>query len=339
MAKIDNFWKNQLSLSNRKHYDAMLAAFVAQKECFECGSLPIDYISDIYCNIQDDHPELFYLPCKVEINQLVSAFSKSNSLKIKNLYDKTEIARRSSRIRAICETLRTQTQGKTDIEIECAICDYLTENTVYKRDENYNQNASSALIDKAAQCSGIAHATKLLCDCCGLECIVVRGDGKNDNGKIEPHMWNIVKINGQYTHLDVTFMIGSNRGKVKPYRYAWVNYSDEEVADDRVWDRSVMPRCVSIPCESVSYESIPCEKQIEEAFDGISVSSMFEFKRVLKRAIKNNENGVCCEILLQCDVQKLMALVQESCEDVSMELSVYLEIEIAIEGKRVTLAW
>ena len=53
-------------------------------------------------------------------------------------------------------------------------------------------------------CEGYARAFKVLCDASNVQCVLVNGDANND-GSIEPHMWNYVNLLGSWYGVDVTW--------------------------------------------------------------------------------------------------------------------------------------
>lgn len=65
--------------------------------------------------------------------------------------------------------------------------------------------AYGALVEKRGICSGIAWAFKTLMDEANIECICVSGFLKEDLKT--GHMWNLVKIDGQFYHVDPTWGI------------------------------------------------------------------------------------------------------------------------------------
>lgn len=61
-------------------------------------------------------------------------------------------------------------------------------------------------VNKKAVCSGYAKAMQYLLNMCGIECTYVTSD---------THAWNLVKLEGDYYHLDVTWGDGSDTKKEK----------------------------------------------------------------------------------------------------------------------------
>ena len=84
--------------------------------------------------------------------------------------------------------------------------DYICRHCRYYMNSDYtfHNNAYACLIDGYSVCKGISEAYSVLCNEAGIECKVIHGtagEGKN----IGRHAWNIVKINGQWYHVDVTW--------------------------------------------------------------------------------------------------------------------------------------
>lgn len=68
--------------------------------------------------------------------------------------------------------------------------------------------AYGPLVEKRGICSGLAWAFKTLMDEANIECLCVCGFLKEDLKT--GHMWNLVKIDGQYYHVDPTWGIKDN---------------------------------------------------------------------------------------------------------------------------------
>ena len=70
----------------------------------------------------------------------------------------------------------------------------------------WNFTIKGALLDKKAQCNGIAGAFQLFCRMKGIACYKVYYRGK-DAGRDYGHVWNVVRLDGQWYHVDVTAAI------------------------------------------------------------------------------------------------------------------------------------
>ena len=98
----------------------------------------------------------------------------------------------------------------SDLQRVKKIYDYVYENveydTVRKNHDGYHKKATAyaALVQNSAVCQGYAVAMFRLLEEVGVDCRVVTGTATYD-GTSEYHAWNIVKIEGSYYNLDVTW--------------------------------------------------------------------------------------------------------------------------------------
>ena len=79
-------------------------------------------------------------------------------------------------------------------------------------------------------CEGIAKSVKILCDALGIWCIIALCDNNPEKGIKYRHMWNVVRIDGNYYHLDVTF--DNSLSKDDVIRYDYFNLSDSQIFKD-----------------------------------------------------------------------------------------------------------
>ena len=104
--------------------------------------------------------------------------------------------------RSVAEEIKTQTESKREM-VELANL-YLIDHVVYPKfvDQNksYLWNAYGALVKGEAVCQGYAAAFNLLMQHLGIP--VVNDYGNSDS---EPHVWNQVRIDGEWFYVDVTF--------------------------------------------------------------------------------------------------------------------------------------
>ncbi|MCR4902870.1 MAG: hypothetical protein K6A23_08425 [Butyrivibrio sp.] len=86
-----------------------------------------------------------------------------------------------------------------------ALHNALINNTSYMSGQYSGQTAYEALVCKGSVCAGYARAYKLLCDICGIPCYCVYGNAGGGLGGGGAHQWNVIKLNGQWYEVDVTF--------------------------------------------------------------------------------------------------------------------------------------
>lgn len=77
--------------------------------------------------------------------------------------------------------------------------DYLVLNCKNDTESPYSDTIYGALVQKKALCEGYAKAFSYLCNLAGIENAIITGYTK------VPHMWNMVKLGGNWYHVDVTW--------------------------------------------------------------------------------------------------------------------------------------
>ena len=96
------------------------------------------------------------------------------------------------------EALSCVNDNMSDVEKVAALHDWLALNCRYDLSGPHCYDAYGALVDGRAVCEGYALAYRHLMDMIGIESYYVVSDTMN-------HGWNMVKLNDQYYHVDVTW--------------------------------------------------------------------------------------------------------------------------------------
>ncbi len=135
-------------------------------------------------------------------------------------------------------------EGKSDYEKIYAINEYLCDTIYYPEEPFISMDFTpyGGLIDGRCVCDGYARSTKILADFCGLECQYVSGYCGNDP-QTGGHAWNLVKVDGQYYQLDVTW----NDGGGKADRQTYFLVTDDFMSLSRHWKRENYPASAKTP--------------------------------------------------------------------------------------------
>lgn len=131
----------------------------------------------------------------------------------------------------------------TDYEKELYLHDYICNNTVYDAStfKNGGDTAYSSLLNGKSICEGYARAMQILLDFVGIKNYLVIGDGVSE-GVIEPHMWNIVEIDGYNYHLDVTWDDSVTNDS---NCYFYFNVTDEYIRRDHLNMEPIQNNCIN----------------------------------------------------------------------------------------------
>lgn len=195
-----------------------------------------------------DYPETFYIETKCKFKTINIISSKIIEIYPTYLYgDTTEIMRQElqqeiSKIRSILS------DSMTEYEKELVVHDYLVKNIQYYEWEdikdipNEMHNAYSALVKKQAVCDGFSKAFQVIMQQEGIECMLV-------NGMLEDvaHAWNIVNIEGDYYHIDLTsdqLKIGEESDS--NLSHTFFNLTDEEINETHKKNKNYnYPVCIA----------------------------------------------------------------------------------------------
>lgn len=122
--------------------------------------------------------------------------------------------------------------------------DWIVNNTVYIKDNaDYETEADGPVIYGTAICEGYAKAFMYFAQSMGFDCTCVIGYA----GSV-PHMWNMVKLDGQWYHVDVTWDDPVRSDGKQVLRDTYFLISDEQIEADHTVD---MP--FAIPSAPESY--------------------------------------------------------------------------------------
>lgn len=101
--------------------------------------------------------------------------------------------------RAAREIMEQITPDMDDYEKLKYFHNYLVLNCENDTESPYSDTIYGALVQKKALCEGYAKAFSYLCNLAGIENTIVTGE------TTVPHMWNMVKLGGNWYHVDVTW--------------------------------------------------------------------------------------------------------------------------------------
>jgi hypothetical protein len=286
---------------NKRVYDAALQCFQNRGRSFPvAGSIQSTKLA---IEVLNDHPEIFYVGQGFRImSSLMRSYimpvylcSPAESVKIRNQLDKTAQ-------RIIDEHINDH---QSDYDKVRSLHDYLKSNLEYdtvaasshrlnERNIAEAHNIVGALLKNKCVCEGFSKAFKFLCDKIGLECWVVSGKGSSPICA-GPHAWNIVRINGYYHHVDVTWDNQYSDSSAVP-NYGYMNLSDEEIAKDHTWNRKHYPECPSSPYNyfRVNNALLDSKAQLESMlYNSLQMEEEFIMFRVVRGSILEREINGC----------------------------------------------
>lgn len=193
--------------------------------------------NDVWSAVLLDNPKIFYATeVIVESNGLYGSYT----LKPKYLFSKSDIDIYMKRVQSFLEKVGKRFDGLSEYETECGIHDLLCRNVEYEDQGEISHTILGAILYKKCVCDGFSKLAKLLFDYVYIDSHIISGQAYNQNSSLEPHAWNIVKINGAFYHLDITF---DKTMTQKNTRYDYFNLTDADIKIDHVYNVSEHPNC------------------------------------------------------------------------------------------------
>ena len=258
---IRYYAREQLTEDEKIAYDIACDAISQFKP--ETEKLPVkinsDQFSKIYHYIGYDRPEFFWyyygLKCILDADGYVDHFvieycmSKEDAL--------VNLEKLQKEILPFIESI---SDDMSDFEVVLRVyeniinlIDYDTvgldiQDSKPESERKYNELRTiyDVFINKKAVCAGYARATQYLLQILGIECVYLSSGG---------HAWNLVKLEGDYYHLDTTWGDGSNTDLSKNFSseisYNLFCITTEEVTrhgSHDVLDDMFVPVCTAIKC-------------------------------------------------------------------------------------------
>lgn len=236
---MENYYYNQLTKAQQSAYHAIKTGLQSLAASFPVPRLSDRELADIYFMIRMDCPEIFY---SVKYKYRYYKDAGTVEMMPEYLFDKNKIKDHQKAMKARVEKLARPAMKYTEPEKEKYIHDFICQNVRYdKLKKPYSHEIIGPLGQGVSVCEGIAKAVKILCDALGIWCIIALSDANPEKNIKYRHTWNILRVNGQYYHLDATF--DNTLGNPSEIRYDYFNLNDKQIFRDHepvIWK---VPAC------------------------------------------------------------------------------------------------
>lgn len=227
-------------LDNDKYayiYDAIVTAVDRRRTDITfsdvMGITAEDYLA-VYQQIYNDELNMFFIDPKIQYAVQSSTKTVASAVLIYK-HGTAEITRMEDAIdEEVNRILDGITPDMSQYDIVKYFHDYICENVTYDdKAENCN-NIYGAFVNKRALCQGMAKAFSYLCGKVGIETLTITGDADGI-----AHMWNMVKIGGEWYHIDPTYDNAESATHGRYVRYDYFCLDDDVIYSKRnVYDQT-----------------------------------------------------------------------------------------------------
>lgn len=220
------YYYDNLSPDEKDAYLALYYGFIEYDESIRMEIQEKD-MKEVFTAVLYDNPDIFWVDFKYEY----MVYSDSVAFSPKYRLTESEIKTMQDSVNdKIDEIMAEVDKLDSEYEKELFIHDYIVENTEYDLStlNNLGDTVFSVLVSGKSICEGYSRAAQVLLDKAGISNYLVIGDTESD-GEILSHMWNVVTLNGEKYHLDVTWDdLNDDFDTV----YFYFNVTDEYISRD-----------------------------------------------------------------------------------------------------------
>ena len=281
----ESFYYRQLNEKERQIYREILQAVQNMEESARIHAGKEDDAAKVYEYLLYDRPELFWC----DGSSQMTVYEDYTELYPGYTCTEEEKERRQLEIdRAAEECLSGMEPEGPEYDRIKYIFEYLVETVDYDEAAPDNQNIYSALAWKRSVCAGYSRAAQYLLEKAGVECIYVTGKIRGQGA----HAWNIVKCEGTYYQMDVTYgdpvFLEAESGENVPgnsINYDYLCCTDETLSSDHIPDNHVPYPA----CESDDLDYYRMNGMYYEYFDPD------EFLRDMNQSIYEGEESFLCK--------------------------------------------
>lgn len=198
--------------------------------------------------LADDNPYLFWM--STTYSMLNDPDLNYTAVQLYSEFEPNALIGMKQELDAVIDSFYdTVSEGLSEYEREKLVHDYIIDLCEYDdadgaRTELTEENIRShsvygALVDRVCVCEGYGTATQLLLNGLGMECVTLTGMAYDSTGNQSEedaslHLWNAVKLDGSWYHVDPTW----DDQDQTIQRYSYFNLDDQTVLRDHTLSKT-----------------------------------------------------------------------------------------------------
>lgn len=241
-GSYDDYYYLELDTVQQQAYTAVrenISAFPSQIEIPALESSALSHVLDaLLC----DDPYLFMF----DSGSLLTVGSR-NYFVPDYLMEITEYEEIRADIDSAANKIISAIPDGTDYEKELYIHDAVINSCTYSDEEIFSEStAEGVLLEGRAKCSGYARAFKLLLEKAEIENVLISGMATDYDGNSVNHMWNAVKLDGNWYFTDITWDDPVSDDGTEYCRHVFFNMNEDMLS------RTHSDYSFAYPCDSSS---------------------------------------------------------------------------------------
>lgn len=260
-----NFYDSLFTQAQRDCYNQLKEeAYLIQEKADEDGMYPGrtfavkgdrmtgEEIRAAVTAFKDDNPSVFWLSNSYRYYYDQTGEGDVTYIQVFSFLPAEECADRLLKLQEkVAECVAGLKPGMTEYEREQYVHDFVAARCTYDQEALEHQEdwvgwwptftAYGALVEGKAVCEGYARSVELLLSYADMSSALVRGDSEGQR-----HMWNVVKVEGNWYHLDPTWNDSRDQKE-----YFYFNLSEKQISEDHKLD----PPASQVPGEKWEEEN------------------------------------------------------------------------------------
>lgn len=284
-----------LSEEEQALYEEIYKALMTFESACVLRTTDSDQVKKVYNHVVADHPEIFWtegytLNTTKRGSTVISLdFSMQQTMSCEQIADwQSVIGAWIQKFSAAAKEAGIYS-GSSDYEIIKFTFDYIVRNTEYETDAENNQNICSVFGNGCSVCQGYSVAMQYMLLYQGIQCVTVAGVTRENQTS---HAWNLVKADGDWYYLDVTWgdpsFTESSEMLQDVVNYSYFCVTEEEIARTHlVDDRLTLPECTATRDNYFVREGYYFEDWDEEQFQELMAACIAEGKGYISIRMKD----------------------------------------------------
>ena len=191
-SDYSGFYYNYLTKKQKEIYGKIVEGCQNFETVIKLNNESMNDVSIAETAVSYDHPEFYWTTGYI----IVTLNDKVKEVQCQVPFDAKE---KMEQVDKIVSNIISKS-GNSSVDKVKYFYDWIVENTEYDITEN-SQDMTSVFLDGKSVCAGYSKAFQYLCQKSNITCAYVSGTTKENT----LHAWNLVKLNGKYYWVDVTW--------------------------------------------------------------------------------------------------------------------------------------